>query len=209
MWFVFGTLFVYSYVFWETLVFVTYFGDEDWYYLFIMPKFALWIVFNFFCSKNYDEAEGGLLEWHCLWSETYMWLSALLNGLSLRFEISILSHINFPDYTLYTMPLQLHLSTCAPFLLFSSTELSELLVHHLLFPHSSLVHTVPFASNAFLSSLHFIYFFPTQNWLYALRTKMEKLYRVSKNKTGSWLWLRSWTPYCQIQTEIEESRENH
>ena len=30
---------------------------------------------------------------------------------------------------------------------------------------------------------------------------------VSKNKTGSWLWLRSWTPYCQIQTQIEESRE--
>ena len=29
------------------------------------------------------------------------------------------------------------------------------------------------------------------------------------NKTGSWLWLRSWTPYCQIQTEIEESEENH
>ena len=26
---------------------------------------------------------------------------------------------------------------------------------------------------------------------------MEKLYTVSKNKTGSWLWLRSWTPYCQ------------
>ena len=22
-------------------------------------------------------------------------------------------------------------------------------------------------------------------------------WRVSKNKTGSWLWLRSWTPYCQ------------
>ena len=30
-----------------------------------------------------------------------------------------------------------------------------------------------------------------------------------KNKTRSWLWLRSWTPYCQIQTEIEESRGNH
>ena len=28
----------------------------------------------------------------------------------------------------------------------------------------------------------------------------ELLYTVSKNKTGSWLWLRSWTPYCQIQT---------
>ena len=28
---------------------------------------------------------------------------------------------------------------------------------------------------------------------------MEKLYTVSKNKTGNWLWLRSWTAYCQIQ----------
>ena len=27
----------------------------------------------------------------------------------------------------------------------------------------------------------------------------EALYKVSKNKTGSWLWLRTWTPYCQIQ----------
>ena len=38
------------------------------------------------------------------------------------------------------------------------------------------------------------------DWLYALHPKMEKLYTVSKNKTRSWLWLRSWTPYCQIQT---------
>ena len=38
------------------------------------------------------------------------------------------------------------------------------------------------------------------NWLYSLQTKMEKLYTVSKNKTGNWMWLRSWTPYCQIQT---------
>jgi len=30
--------------------------------------------------------------------------------------------------------------------------------------------------------------------------RWEKLYIVSKNKTGNWLWLRSWTPYCQIQT---------
>ena len=30
--------------------------------------------------------------------------------------------------------------------------------------------------------------------------KMEKLYTVSKNKTRSWLWLRAWTPCCQIQT---------
>ena len=34
------------------------------------------------------------------------------------------------------------------------------------------------------------------DWLYSLQPKMEKLYTVIKNKTGSWLWLRSWTPYC-------------
>ena len=45
---------------------------------------------------------------------------------------------------------------------------------------------------------------PKSDWLYSLQPKLEKLYTVSKNKTGSWLWLRSWTPYCQIQTEIEE-----
>ena len=38
------------------------------------------------------------------------------------------------------------------------------------------------------------------DWLYSLQPKMEKLYTVNKNKTRSWLWLRSWTPYCQIQT---------
>ena len=38
------------------------------------------------------------------------------------------------------------------------------------------------------------------DWLYPLQPKMEKLYTVSKNKTGSWLWLRSWIPFCQIQT---------
>ena len=34
------------------------------------------------------------------------------------------------------------------------------------------------------------------DWLYSLQPKMEKLY---KNKTGSWLRLRSWAPYCKIQ----------
>ena len=38
------------------------------------------------------------------------------------------------------------------------------------------------------------------DWLYSLQPKMKKLYTVSKNKTWSWLCLRSWTPYCQIQT---------
>ena len=40
---------------------------------------------------------------------------------------------------------------------------------------------------------------PKSNWLYALQPKMEKLYTVN-NKNRSWMWLRSWTPYCQIQT---------
>ena len=38
------------------------------------------------------------------------------------------------------------------------------------------------------------------DWLYSLQSKMEKLYTVNKNKTRSWLWLRPWTSYCQIQT---------
>ena len=38
------------------------------------------------------------------------------------------------------------------------------------------------------------------DWLYSLQPKMEKFYTVNKNKTRSWLWLKSWTPYCQIQT---------
>ena len=41
---------------------------------------------------------------------------------------------------------------------------------------------------------------PKSDWSYSLQPKMEKFYTVSKNKTRSWLWLRSWTPYCQIQT---------
>ena len=38
------------------------------------------------------------------------------------------------------------------------------------------------------------------DWLYSLQLKMDKLYTVSKNKIWSWLWLRSWTLCCQIQT---------
>ena len=47
------------------------------------------------------------------------------------------------------------------------------------------------------------------DWLYSLQPKMGKIYTVNKNKTKGWLLLRSWTPCCQIQTEIEESREDH
>ena len=37
------------------------------------------------------------------------------------------------------------------------------------------------------------------DWLYSLQPNLEKLYKVSKNKTRSWLWLRSLAPCCQIQ----------
>ena len=45
---------------------------------------------------------------------------------------------------------------------------------------------------------------PKSDWLYSLQPKMEKLYTVSKNKTGSWLWLRSWTPYCQFRLKLKK-----
>ena len=45
---------------------------------------------------------------------------------------------------------------------------------------------------------------PKSDWLYSLQPKMEKLYTVKKNKIRSWLWLRSWTPYCQIQIKLKK-----
>ena len=40
---------------------------------------------------------------------------------------------------------------------------------------------------------------PKSDCLYSLQERMEKLCTVSKNKTRSWLWLRSSAPYCKIQ----------
>ena len=37
------------------------------------------------------------------------------------------------------------------------------------------------------------------DWLYSLQPKMEKLYTISKHKTWSWLWFRSWASCCKIQ----------
>ena len=45
---------------------------------------------------------------------------------------------------------------------------------------------------------------PTSDWLYSLQPKMEKLYTVSKNKTGSWLWLRSWTPFSKFRLKSKK-----
>ena len=33
---------------------------------------------------------------------------------------------------------------------------------------------------------------------------MEKLYTVSKNKTGRWLWLRSWTPFAKFRLKLNK-----
>ena len=59
--------------------------------------------------------------------------------------------------------------------------------------------TMVIARDDFILGLHQVVN-TKSDWLYSLQPKMEKLYTVSKNKTGSWLWLRSWTPYCKIQT---------
>ena len=45
---------------------------------------------------------------------------------------------------------------------------------------------------------------PKSDWLYSLQPKMEKLYTVSKNKTGSWLWLRSWIPYFKFRLKLKK-----
>ena len=44
---------------------------------------------------------------------------------------------------------------------------------------------------------------PISNWWCCLQPVIEKLYTVSENKTGSWLWLRSWVHYCKIRAYIE------
>ena len=61
-------------------------------------------------------------------------------------------------------------------------------------------HTLPITQE---KTLHMdITRWPTlkSDWLYSLQPKMEKVYTVSKKKTESWLWFKSRTPYCQIQT---------
>ena len=44
---------------------------------------------------------------------------------------------------------------------------------------------------------------PKSDWSYSLQPKMEKLYTVSKNKSWSWLWLRSWTPYSKFRLKLK------
>ena len=44
---------------------------------------------------------------------------------------------------------------------------------------------------------------PKSDWLYSLQPKMEKLYTVSKNKTGSWLWHRPWT-HCKFRFKLKK-----
>ena len=45
------------------------------------------------------------------------------------------------------------------------------------------------------------------DWLYSLQPKMEKLYTVIKKKTGSWLWLRSWTRIAKFRLKLKKVRK--
>ena len=41
------------------------------------------------------------------------------------------------------------------------------------------------------------------DWLYSLQPKVEKQYKVRKNKTGSWLWLRSWLLIAKFRIKLK------
>ena len=45
---------------------------------------------------------------------------------------------------------------------------------------------------------------PNSDRLHSFQPKMDKLYTVNRNKTWSWLGLRSWAPYCKIQTKLKK-----
>ena len=45
---------------------------------------------------------------------------------------------------------------------------------------------------------------PISDWLCSLQPKMEMLYTVSKNKTRSWLWLRSWTLIAKFRFKLKK-----
>ena len=42
------------------------------------------------------------------------------------------------------------------------------------------------------------------DWLYYFQPKFQKLYTVSKNKTWSWVWLRSWTSYARFRPKLKK-----
>ena len=48
---------------------------------------------------------------------------------------------------------------------------------------------------------------PKSDWLYSLQPEMEKLYTVDKNKTRSWLWLRSWTLIAKSRLKLKKVRK--
>ena len=48
---------------------------------------------------------------------------------------------------------------------------------------------------------------PKSHWLYSLQPKMEKLYTVTKNKTGSWLWLRNELLIATLKLKLKKVRK--
>ena len=45
---------------------------------------------------------------------------------------------------------------------------------------------------------------PKSDWLYSLQLKMEKLYTVNKNNTGSWLWLKWWLLIAKFRLKLKK-----
>ena len=45
------------------------------------------------------------------------------------------------------------------------------------------------------------------NWLYPLLLNVEKPCRVRKNKTRSWLWLRSSGPYYKLRLKLQKKKK--
>ena len=49
---------------------------------------------------------------------------------------------------------------------------------------------------------------PKSNWLYSLQPKMEKLYRVRKNKTENWLWFHHQLIIAKFRLNLKKVGKN-
>ena len=65
-------------------------------------------------------------------------------------------------------------------------------------------HTLPTTQDMILHMEITRWSTPKSDWLCSLQLKMEELYTVSKNKTWSWLWLRSWTLIAKFSLKLKK-----
>ena len=84
---------------------------------------------------------------------------------------------------------------------------SAFFIDQLSYPYMTTGKTVALTRRTFVANVMSLLFNMLSRFVIAFLPKSKhlliswlKLYTGSKNKTGSWLWLRSWTPYCKIQT---------